>query len=209
MLGRLIKAVEENSSVEDMYLYAAGVSATTFLTTCVLHHLAFMQGWRVGQVMMTATLGVVYRKAIKIRLQEMSKITSGFIVNLVTNDSERFQQASIFIHFLLLSPIQLAVVTWLIWRQLGWPALFGAIIMVVCTPLYVWFGVVLKRLRQRASGETVRRCCAVHTDVVVTYHVGDMHCLKGHFAAHFHCTTFTLAWSVTYVTLIACVVRKY
>eukprot|EP00041_Stephanoeca_diplocostata_P041742 m.8681 g.8681 ORF g.8681 m.8681 type:complete len:1381 (+) comp6678_c0_seq2:190-4332(+) len=157
MVGRLIKAVDENQSVQDMYIYAMGVSITTFLTTCVLHHLAFMQGWRVGQVMMTATLGVVYRKAIKIRLQEMSKVTSGFIVNLVTNDSERFQQASIFIHFLLLSPIQLAIVTWLIWRQLGWPALFGAIIMAVCTPLYVWFGSVLKRLRHRASGETDKR----------------------------------------------------
>jgi ATP-binding cassette subfamily C (CFTR/MRP) protein 4 len=46
--------------------------------------------WRLGQMQQVATIGLVYRKAVRINQQALARISTGHVVNLVSNDAERY-----------------------------------------------------------------------------------------------------------------------
>jgi ATP-binding cassette subfamily C (CFTR/MRP) protein 4 len=157
LLGQLILAIDDKSSDELVYSYAVGLVLAFFTTSCILHHLAFMEGWRFAQVCMTATLGAVYRKSLRIRQQDMATISSGFVINLITNDSERFLQACIFIPFAVIGPLQLIMATLLVWEVVGWPAFCGMAFLVITIPIYMLLGEKLKFIRHKIAVITDRR----------------------------------------------------
>lgn len=119
MLGELLNAIKTESDDARCYSLAAGVALCAF-AYALLHHTGFLCVWRLGQMQQAATIGVVYRKALRISQQALTKTTTGHVVNLVSNDAERFILAAIMVPWLFIAPAQLAVVTWLVWEKVGW-----------------------------------------------------------------------------------------
>ena len=125
-----------------------------------------MNGWRFAAVAQAATLGIVYRKSLRISQQGLAKVSVGHITNLITNDSERFMLGCIFIYFIVIAPVILLVGLWLLWQQVGWPAIFGPLLLALLAPLYVFLGRLLKRLRLRTAKITDERVKKVRTPVL-------------------------------------------
>ena len=73
---------------ERCYTLAAGVTLFA-LAYALLHHTGFLCVWRLGQMEQAATIGMVYRKALRISQQALTQTTTGHVVNLVSNDAER------------------------------------------------------------------------------------------------------------------------
>lgn len=91
------------------YLATTGLSVLTIVRTIALH-MTFFNAWRVGHDMRTTMMGLVFRKAINVGVQGLAATTTGQILNLISNDAERFVEFGVFVHFLWLGPLQLAVV---------------------------------------------------------------------------------------------------
>ena len=91
-------------------------------------------------------IAAIYQKCL---LLPSAGITStGFIVNLVSSDVERFQDLAIFLHYLWMVPLQIIAYMTLIYYLIGW-SMFAAIgVIFLLVPLQATFGILFKRFRK-------------------------------------------------------------
>lgn len=68
-------------------------------------------------------------QALKLNRASSEQTAPGQVVNLLSNDVNRFDLVSMFLHWLWLTPIHVAVLTWLIWQQVGIASLAGTVSM--------------------------------------------------------------------------------
>ncbi|KAI4565333.1 hypothetical protein MJT46_009676 [Ovis ammon polii x Ovis aries] len=95
-LGKIISYVEnydpnDSAALHEAYGCAAGLSACVLLWA-VLHHLYFYHMQRVGMRLRVAVCHMIYRKALRLSSSAMGKTTTGQVVNLLSNDVNRFDQ---------------------------------------------------------------------------------------------------------------------
>jgi ATP-binding cassette subfamily C (CFTR/MRP) protein 4 len=104
-----------------------------------------------------ATIGLVYRKALKISQHALTQTTTGHVVNLVSNDAERFIMAAIMLPWLFIAPLQLSVVTWLVYSKVGWPSLLATALLILLVPVQLRIGKYIGYLRRETSKLTDER----------------------------------------------------
>lgn len=63
----------------------------------------------------------------------LAQTTAGQVVNLLSNDVNRFDYAFIYTHFIWLLPLQVIVVCYLIYLKIGYAAIVGVIGIVLQT----------------------------------------------------------------------------
>ena len=63
----------------------------------------------------------------------LAQTTAGQVVNLLSNDVNRFDYAFIFSHFIWLLPLQVVVVCYLIYIKIGYAAIVGVVGIVLQT----------------------------------------------------------------------------
>ena len=64
--------------------------------------------------------------------------TVGEIVNLMSVDAQKLDEASQYIHMLWASPLIITVALYFLWQQIGVATLGGVFIMVMLLPLNAW-----------------------------------------------------------------------
>ncbi|MGH0173276.1 UNVERIFIED_CONTAM: hypothetical protein FKN15_064827 [Acipenser sinensis] len=132
------------------YGYAAGVSLSTF-ALAILHHLYFYHVQRSGMKIRVAMCHMIFKKALCLSNTSLGKTTTGQIVNLLSNDVNKFDEVTIFLHFLWIGPLQAAAVTALLWQEIGPSCLAGMAILVFLMPLQTFFGRLFSKLRKEIS----------------------------------------------------------
>lgn len=65
----------------------------------------------------------------------LGETSVGRVVNLLSNDVNRFDRALFFLHFLWIAPLQTIVVTVLLWQELGVSSIFGVATLIMFIPL--------------------------------------------------------------------------
>lgn len=66
----------------------------------------------------------------------LGETTAGKVVNILSNDLLRFDMAFLFMHYIWIIPIQLAVVLYLGYREAGYAALIGmAALCIIAIPI--------------------------------------------------------------------------
>jgi ATP-binding cassette, subfamily C (CFTR/MRP), member 4 len=65
----------------------------------------------------------------------MRETTSGQVVNLLSNDVNRFDIAPMFTHMLWIGPLQTIICTVLMWPEVGWPVLVGIAFLMLTIPI--------------------------------------------------------------------------
>lgn len=97
-------------------LYAAGLMAGSVLTVVCAH--PYMLGvLHLGMKMRIALCSLIYRKALRLSRTALGDTTIGQVVNLLSNDVGRFDTVLINVHYLWLAPLELIVVTYLMFEQ--------------------------------------------------------------------------------------------
>uniref|UniRef100_A0A673LV24 Multidrug resistance-associated protein 4-like n=1 Tax=Sinocyclocheilus rhinocerous TaxID=307959 RepID=A0A673LV24_9TELE len=166
-LGKLIQYFERNepdnmAALYEAYGYAAGVSLST-LGLALLHHLYFYHVQRAGMKIRIAMCHMIYRKALCLSATAMGQTTTGQIVNLLSNDVSKFDEVTIFLHFLWVGPLQAAAVIGLLWQEIGASCLAGMAVLIFLMPLQTMFGKLFSKYRynlritlkkQNGSGKT-------------------------------------------------------
>ncbi|TPX48869.1 hypothetical protein SeLEV6574_g01808 [Synchytrium endobioticum] len=104
---------------------------------------------RAGMQLRVAMIAVIYTKGLRLY---QNCATSGLIVNLVSNDVQRFEDAAPLAHFVWIGPFQALMVLYFAWVQISWAALIGLAVIFAFMPVQGFFGRTFGRLRK----ETVK-----------------------------------------------------
>ncbi|XP_070656002.1 ATP-binding cassette sub-family C member 4-like [Bos indicus] len=157
-LGKIISYVENydpdnSAALHEAYGYAAGLSACV-LVWAVLHHLCFYHMQRVGMRLRVAVCHMIYRKSLRLSSLAMGKTTTGQIVNLLSNDVNKFDQVTMFLHYLWVGPLQVIAVTALLWMEIGISCLAGMVVLVILLLLQSCVGNSFSSLRSKTAALT-------------------------------------------------------
>ncbi|NXT80894.1 MRP4 protein, partial [Zapornia atra] len=154
-LGKIINYFETYDSSNEValnfaYCYAAALSVCT-LILAIMHHLYFYHVQRAGMKLRVAMCHMIYRKALRLSNVAMAKTTTGQIVNLLSNDVNKFDQVTIFLHFLWAGPIQAVAVTVLLWMEIGPSCLAGMAVLIILLPVQTCIGRLFSSLRSKTA----------------------------------------------------------
>ncbi|XP_022093416.1 multidrug resistance-associated protein 4-like isoform X2 [Acanthaster planci] len=151
MLARLVLYFSTDLvSTTEAYLQAAGLSLSS-LGLVVAHHWCFFGFGRMGMRLRIACSALIFRKALKLSNLALRETTIGQLVNILSNDVNRFDLAFVLLHYLWIAPIQLIVVCILCWREIGVSCLAGLSIMILMAPLQGYAGKLFSKLRSKTA----------------------------------------------------------
>ena len=137
-LGKLIDYFAPNNKTiteSEVYLYALGVVLCS-LTTILFVHPYMMAVLHIGMKLRVACCSLIYRKSLKLSKTALgSESTVGQVVNLLSNDVNRFDVAIIFLHYLWIGPIQTIIATYFMYQKIQTSVFFGVAFMLLFIPL--------------------------------------------------------------------------
>ncbi|XP_014208061.1 multidrug resistance-associated protein 4-like [Copidosoma floridanum] len=158
-LGLLIGHFSPNatSTTNEAVAYATGVVLLTFLESVIFCHVTY-QCRELGMQLRVSASSLIYRKAMRLSCGSAMIAKNGLMINLLSNDVVRFENFFIFCHYLWVTPLQMLVIGYLIWRSVGVAAFPGVLFMVLQTiPFQVYFGKVIHGLRGKVAVRTDKR----------------------------------------------------
>uniref|UniRef100_A0A6Q2YCT4 Multidrug resistance-associated protein 4 n=1 Tax=Esox lucius TaxID=8010 RepID=A0A6Q2YCT4_ESOLU len=186
LLGKLIQYFEryDPEDLAGLYEacgYAAGISLCT-LGLAAMHHLYFYHVQRAGMKIRVAMCHMIYRKALCLNSTALGQTTTGKIVNLLSNDVNKFDEVTVFLHFLWVGPLQAAAVLMLLWYEIGPSCLAGMAVLVFLMPVQTLFGRFFSSLRGETAALTDNRI-RIMNDVVSGIRIIKMYAWEKPFAA--------------------------
>ncbi|CAG9575824.1 unnamed protein product [Danaus chrysippus] len=104
----------------------------SILSALMLNHTNLSQGC-VGMRVRIASCSLIYRKILKLNRVGISKTDSGQVINLMSNDVNRFDIASTLLNFLWVMPIVVPVVSYLVWQHIGYATLAALAVIFLQT----------------------------------------------------------------------------
>ncbi|XP_071953210.1 ATP-binding cassette sub-family C member 4-like [Antedon mediterranea] len=140
----------------EAYTYAVIIVLLSAIANTITHPYYFYTTL-LGMRLRIAFTGLIYRKALRLSSLSLGKTTIGQVVNILSNDVNRFDQALIFVSYTIVAPLQLIVVTVLLYYQLGPSCFAGMAVIVLMTPLQGWFGTLFSQLRTKTAVLTDER----------------------------------------------------
>ena len=120
-------------SVYSAYLYATGVILGSALTVFTAHY-NYFKLFLIGMQMRVASCSLIYRKSLKLSQKALTKTSIGQMVNLMSNDVNRFDISVPYFHYLWVGPFQVFITTVFLYRLIGVTSLIGLGIILVFVP---------------------------------------------------------------------------
>lgn len=74
-------------------------------------------------------------QALSLSHSAFTEASVGHIINLLSNDVNKFDASVTSIHTLWIGPLQTMLVTYLLWREIGIPSLIGASTFLFFIPI--------------------------------------------------------------------------
>ena len=155
-LGLLIESFEQDNGSGYQWASVIVLGALALLSE---HHHSFFITWRKGMRIRIAAIGAIYYKSQ--RLSSTHQDTSanyGQIMNLVSNDVERFLLAALFISYLIWAPLQSIAILYVGWSLMGPSFAAGFLLLFVgFIPLQVFLSHRFIYYRGKIAGITDSR----------------------------------------------------
>uniref|UniRef100_A0A3Q0SPS2 ATP-binding cassette, sub-family C (CFTR/MRP), member 4 n=1 Tax=Amphilophus citrinellus TaxID=61819 RepID=A0A3Q0SPS2_AMPCI len=90
-------------------------------------------------------------EALHLSSSAIGKTTTGQIVNLLSNDVNKFDEVTIFLHYLWVGPFQAAAVVALLWYEIGPSCLAGMGVLLILMPAQSMFGRLFSKFRSKTA----------------------------------------------------------
>ncbi|KAF7279579.1 hypothetical protein GWI33_006975 [Rhynchophorus ferrugineus] len=182
-IGKLVHYFETgqtNISETEAYIYCSAI-IICLVVDCFLAHPRMMSLQHLSMKMRVACGSLIYRKTMRLNQTAMGKTTVGQMVNLLSNDLGRFDQGFCLAHFAWVGPIEVAVGTWLLYREIGYAALFGVAFLISFVPLQAYLAKKTSVLRLKTALRTDERVRLMN-EVISGIQVIKMYCWEKPFA---------------------------
>ena len=109
----------------------------------------FFRTARIGTQIRVALSSIIYKRLLSLPTRAIMKtITTGQLINLISNDISQFEEASKFFHLIWAGPLEAVIVFGLIWNEIGISTLFGYGILLIAIPLQMFFSKQLGIVRR-------------------------------------------------------------
>ncbi|KAF0759728.1 putative multidrug resistance-associated protein lethal(2)03659 isoform X3 [Aphis craccivora] len=146
----------EKADLGYAYMCAFGLVFSMF-TSMVLQNVTLIEILHCGMKMRIACCSMIFRKSLCLSNISIGKTTVGQVINLLSNDVNRFDRAATFLHYLWIGPLQSIVVTYFLWQEIGVSSLLSIIIMILIIPFQGWLGKKLSKTRLKTAKKTDER----------------------------------------------------
>ena len=155
-LGMLIESFETGNG--DGYKWASVLVACGFIILFEHHHVFFVT-WRKGMQIRISAVASIYSKSLRLSsTHQETNASAGKIMNLASNDVERFLLAALFVNYIVWSPLQAFAILAVGWLSLGpaFAAGFGLLVFVF-VPLQFYLSNRFAHFRASVAAITDRR----------------------------------------------------
>ncbi|XP_015431114.1 PREDICTED: probable multidrug resistance-associated protein lethal(2)03659 [Dufourea novaeangliae] len=159
LLARLLRYFSGDRSSWDtnMYYYVTAFCLLPIVDAIVLHW-SLQTLMHVGMKVRVACCTLIYRKILRLSNSVLENETSaGQMVNFLSNDVNRLDYFVFCIHYLWIGPVQMILIAYLIFREIGLGAFTGMITFLLCIPLQMYFGRKVMRLTHSSAQKTDNR----------------------------------------------------
>lgn len=139
-LGGLVSYFSEGQtdvSKHQAYLYATGIVLCSLVSTLCFHPFMFCL-FETGTRIRLACSGLVYRKCLRSSVTAENSGMSGFAIAVLSTDLHQFDMTFYFFHDLWKGPIEACIIGYIMYLEIGWPAIVGMASIVVFIPLQIW-----------------------------------------------------------------------
>ncbi|CAN7994942.1 unnamed protein product, partial [Ixodes hexagonus] len=109
----------------------------------------FQRMYIVGMRIRTSLISAIYRKSLVLSNAAKKESTTGEIVNLMSNDAQKFMELMVFLNMLWSAPFQIALALYFLWDLLGVAVLSGVGVMVLMVPVNGFLAAYSKKLQTR------------------------------------------------------------
>nr|ADH16740.1 ABC transporter family C protein ABCC2 [Heliothis virescens] len=150
-------SVDSEMTQQDAGLYALAMLGLNFVSMMCQHHNNLFV-MRFSLKVKVACSSLLYRKLLRMTQVSVSEVAGGKLVNLLSNDITRFDYAFMFLHYLWIVPIQVAVVLYFLWDAAGFApfvGLFGVVLLIL--PLQAGLTRLTSIVRRETAKRTDRR----------------------------------------------------
>lgn len=134
LIGKIMQELSNTNKTQNLYIYTAALIACNFLTILVTHRYQ-IKIQHVGMKIRVCCCSLIYRKALQLNVATLADVTVGKIINLISNDVNRFDLAPMHLTQLFIAPIETLVVIVLLYQFVGVTAFFGIGFLVVFVPV--------------------------------------------------------------------------
>uniref|UniRef100_A0A182WC63 Multidrug resistance-associated protein lethal(2)03659 n=1 Tax=Anopheles minimus TaxID=112268 RepID=A0A182WC63_9DIPT len=156
-LGKLVAYYSRQSGdLTEAYLYAGAVVLCSAINVLFIHPYMLSQ-LHLGMKLRVAACSMIYRKSLRLSKTALGDTTAGQVVNLLSNDVGRLDLAVLFVHYLWIGPLETLVVTYLMYREIGYSAVYGVLFLLLFIPLQAYLGKKTSELRLRTALRTDER----------------------------------------------------
>uniref|UniRef100_A0A8B9Y3L4 Multidrug resistance-associated protein 4 n=1 Tax=Bos mutus grunniens TaxID=30521 RepID=A0A8B9Y3L4_BOSMU len=138
------------------YGYTA-VLNVCFLILNILHNFFFYYTQRIGMRLRVAMCHIIYRKTLRLSNSAIGKTTTGQIVNMMSNDVNRFDRVMIRLHILWIGPLNAITAIILLWMEIGISSLAGMALLIIFMLLQSFSGKLFSSLRSKSAAFTDTR----------------------------------------------------
>ncbi|XP_065085907.1 ATP-binding cassette sub-family C member 4-like [Ochlerotatus camptorhynchus] len=158
-LGGLVSYFAQGQTIiskEEAYCYAAGIVLCSLLPVMIFHHY-ILYIFQIGMKIRVACCSLLYKKALRITKAAGTDGLTGQVINLMSNDVAKFDTAVGFVQDIWKGPIELLVLGFFIYREIGFAGLIGIAFLLSFIPLQAWVGKKAASFRLKTATRTDRR----------------------------------------------------
>jgi ATP-binding cassette subfamily C (CFTR/MRP) protein 10 len=162
------------------YLYALGLFLSTFITALLNSHFTFQVN-KVGLKIRAAIVTEIFRKSLSVNSVNMSKFSTGQVVNYMSTDTDRIVNFCPSFHQFWSLPFQIAVSLYLLYRQVGLAFLAGVVFSILLIPINRWLAKKIGQLSTAMMDQKDQRV-KLMTEILMSIRVIKFYAWERYFA---------------------------
>ncbi|OXU25684.1 hypothetical protein TSAR_004885 [Trichomalopsis sarcophagae] len=117
------------TSATQAYLYVTAAACLLLIEAFTLCHTFYHV--LLGMKMKIACTSLVHRKMLRLSCLSAGGDTAGRIMNLMSSDVAYFDMIAIYMPYLLITPMELLITSYLLWRYIGYAVFIGVPLMIL------------------------------------------------------------------------------
>lgn len=130
---------------------------------CVLFHYSNLASQRIGMRVRVACCSLLYRKVLKLNTLSLQSTDIGNVVNLLSNDVNRFDSSAANLHYIWIMPILAVFAGYVMWEYVGYAMIAGLGTMTIqAVPLQGYLSKLQGKYRFKIALKTDSRVKIMH-----------------------------------------------
>jgi ATP-binding cassette subfamily C (CFTR/MRP) protein 4 len=122
----------QSSITKEEGVFDGLIITLTFFLRALSLNIFFLKLTSLGMEFRIACSSLIYRKLLKMKTTTIQKISLGQIVNLLSNDVERFDKAVTSWNFLWIGPLKTIIAAYYLFVTYGYTSIVGILVSVLC-----------------------------------------------------------------------------